>query len=396
MKNKFLIASFILVNSLLGAQNPGLVPCSQDLAHLFVEIENCASSMPCPTSVSVVKKALVDGIVHLPASLLEQAIIDALNYVTCPYLKSAVKNCYDTLNEITSVDGSERSHCNKNKVIKNNLLVQQSARVNNLAVGGSIFGTFIPVNANDCRANTGATGATGLTGFTGNPGSQVLAQGATGETGNTGATGSTGFTGPTGPALAGATGATGPTGDTGATGFTGFTGLTGPIGQQGPTGNTGTSGITSSFAYIYSTVDPLVVPYQSVLPMPLVGMSYNMSTATSNTITFLTSGIFEVQYSVSGYRADTGGEGISEEIQIYAIDSLGNIIPGSTFGRGTANPPTTQQVLIGQFFMQANAGDTIRLVNNTGTSADTLLVTTYTSGTIADVTTISLYVRQVA
>ncbi|GIV28109.1 MAG: hypothetical protein KatS3mg027_1923 [Bacteroidia bacterium] len=125
---------------------------------------------------------------------------------------------------------------------------------------------------NGATGNTGATGATGITGSTG-------VTGATGAIGNTGATGATGTTGATG--AQGATGNTGSTGVTGATGLIGATGATGAIGAtgaQGATGNTGSTGVTGATGLIGAT-------------------GATGPTWTINTVSFNTSGIFEIQTS---------------------------------------------------------------------------------------------------
>ncbi|BDC34765.1 hypothetical protein Noda2021_07230 [Candidatus Dependentiae bacterium Noda2021] len=435
----FSLAFALCVHAKENETSSELIECTEELNNIFSEIGNHIPGIVRPT-IKAVKYALIDDqYTVLPSSLVENALFDAMQTIDSTHVDFAnkVEQCWHSVNDVN------RKH-NKRKVI-DNLLVQQSVKVNNLAVGGTIFGTFAGINqVTGCGSLTAATGATGLTGFTGNAGSQILAQGATGDTGATGATGTTGFTGFTGPIGAlgpiGDTGFTGPTGDTGftgpvgpqgargalgltgntgftgntgatggagqigsignsgstgstgTTGFTGFTGLTGLIGFtgiQGSTGNTGPSGVVQAFALgVIETSQSLT--YQQEFPFTLLS-SLNI-TLVGTSFTFSNPGVYEVTYSVNGF--ESGGSS-SDQVQVYAIDTAGVTIESSIYGLGRPTAGNTVgQMLTGQFIIQVSAGDTLRLVNSTGTIGSTLLLSTVSvtpPGTIA-----SIYIRQIA
>lgn len=235
----FAVAAVLPVCAEVDAVRGELIECTQELKETFKNISSLIPGIVRP-SIRAVEHALSRGYTVLPASVVHQALIDGLATIDSRNHEraQALEKCYHW------TCGQVRKH--KKRKIIDNLVVQQSVKVNNLAVGGTIFGTFANVNpVTGCGGFTAPTGATGFTGFTGNAGSQLLAQGATGETGVTGLTGFTGFTGFTGPvAPRGGLGDTGFTGSTGSTGFTGPVGIFGTRGALGNTGNTGAQGAT--------------------------------------------------------------------------------------------------------------------------------------------------------
>ncbi|BDC34761.1 hypothetical protein Noda2021_07190 [Candidatus Dependentiae bacterium Noda2021] len=343
-----------------------------------------------PDMISPAIFALCDafdyGYTQIPSCVVNSAIDDALFYVE--QLKNNQEKSLKTFLQNYQLSLQDRSS-KKNKVI-NNLNVQESVKVKNLVVGGSIIGSF-------ASASSVVNGVTGLTGFTGNTGSQLLAQGAAGDTGQTGSTGPTGSTGITGlQGSIGAAGALGATGPTGVTGLTGFTGSRGVAGLQGSSGNTGAPGVRMPYAFRLNTTNPITFTRGQVLSIP-GSFFYNMS-ATTDSVIFNTSGVFEVFYVVNGFRATSGNAYISSQVQIYAINAAGDIIDGSTYGynSNTGFPINqSQQSMCGQFIMFANAGDSVRLVNNTGDPTDLLNVNAL-AGNAANTTSISMYVRQIA
>ncbi len=435
----FMLFASVLVLHAQEDLSTEMLACNQDLKQVFIDITNHIPGEMRPSIKAVAYALAVDGCCTLPAQLVEMALVDAMQTIDSTDVRFAqeLEKWWHEINNQTRK--------NRKRKIIDNLLVQQSVKVNNLAVGGTIFGTFAAANqVIGCSGITAPTGSTGFTGFTGNLGSQVDAQGgsgATGFTGPTGLTGLTGFTGPvgargengntafTGPTgdtgLAGATGSqgtvgslgilgntgstgtsgatgatggigalgnsgfTGFTGATGTTGFTGSTGLLGSIGVQGPTGNTGPGGIAEAFAFGAIQASQTLT-YQQQFPFTLLS-SLNI-TLVGTSFTFSNPGTYEVSYTVNGF--ESGGNS-SNQVQIYAIDSTGAVIESSIFGIGRPTATNTiTQMVTGQFLIDVAAGDTLRLVNNTGTVGSTLTLAAGLFG--PPITVATIYIRQIA
>lgn len=411
-----------------------LIECTQELQDSFKNISSVIPGIVRP-SIRAVEHALSHGYTVLPASVVHQALIDGIATIDSRNHEraNALEQCYHW------TCGQIRKH--KKRKIVDNLVIQQSAKVNNLAVGGTIFGTFANVNhLTGCGNFTAPTGATGFTGFTGNAGSQLLAQGATGETGVTGTTGFTGFTGFTGPVAP--RGGLGDTGNTGNTGSTGFTGPLGPVGVRGAVGNTGNTGAqgdtgltgTAPSGSLGAAGDPGAVgptgltgftgprgispqgnrgatgntgagfapafgfsningtstlSFGAVVPFNAT-LASNM-TITGGTVTFGVTGTYEVTYAITGFET-TGGVP-TNRIQFYAIDAGGLPYEASTYGVGLASSINTDNnTMTGQFIIQVNAGDTLRLINNTAGAGATFNLNPDPAG--STVVSASLYIEQ--
>ncbi|BDC34758.1 hypothetical protein Noda2021_07160 [Candidatus Dependentiae bacterium Noda2021] len=412
-----------------------LVECTHELKNIFNNISLYTPGIVRP-SVRAVEHAVSHGYSVLPASVVHNAIIDGLETIDSRNheLAQRLEEYYHW------ITGEVRKH--KKRKIIDNLVVQQSVKVNNLAVGGTIFGIFANASITGCGGFTAPTGITGLTGFTGNAGSQLLAQGATGQTGvtgttgltgltgftgltaplgglgdtgntgNTGSTGLTGFAGPLGARGAlGNTGNTGAQGDTGATGTapigslgaagadgaagpTGLTGFTGPqgISPQGAPGATGNTGASFAPAFGFSNINGTSnLAYQAVVPYNAT-LASNM-TIVGGTVTFAVTGTYEVTYAITGFES-TGGVP-TNRIQFYAINTAGGIYEASTYGVGLASSINTDNnTMTGQFIVQVSAGDTLRLVNNTGTAGSTFVLSPDPFGTT--VVSTSIYIEQLS
>lgn len=443
MKRILLVVAFCCALNAQEDLYSEMIECTTELKEIFAQITRHIPGIVRPT-IRAVKHALIDdGFSKLPLVLVKNALADILQTIDSIHVDFANK----VERYWQNVSRQSRKH-KKRKVI-DNLRVQRSVKVNNLAVGGAILGTFVGVNQpTGCAGIIGGTGVTGFTGFTGNAGSQVAAQGATGATGatgftgptgfsgltgstgsvgalgNTGATGATGITGVTGATglvgslgsvgpqgssgATGATGITGPTGPagalglsgfTGATGFTGTTGFTGPtgaIGSFGPLGATGNTGpVFASPAFALANIGGAnIIPYQNPMPFNLISSSnISFSGGPTYTFTFNVAGTYEVIYAANGFEYD-GAAIVSGRVQIYAVNSTGGIIEASTYGVGLSTS-TNNQVVTAQFIIQVAAGDTLRLINNTGTSPNSLFL----SGAPFAATTQSnatIYIRQIA
>lgn len=413
-----------------------LLECTQELQEIFKNISHYIPGIVRP-SVRAVEHAVCHGYSVLPASLVHNALVDGLETIDSRNHEFAqsLEQYYHV------VSGEVRKH--KKRKIIDNLVVQQSVKVNNLAVGGTIFGTFANANSvSGCGGFTAPTGITGLTGFTGNAGSQLLAQGATGQTGVTGVTGLTGLTGFTGfTAPLGGLGDTGNTGTTGSTGVTGFTGPLGARGALGTTGNTGAQGDTgvtgtapigslgaagdagavgptgltgftgpqgispvgnpgatgntgASFApaFAFSNINGTsTLAYEDVVPYNAT-LASNI-TIVAGTVTFAVAGTYEITYAITGFES-TGGVP-TNRIQFYAIDTAGAIYEASTYGVGLATSINTDNnTMTGQFIVQVAGGATLRLVNNTGTPASSFILSPDPFGTT--VISTSIYIEQLA
>lgn len=346
-----------------------------------------------PVSLLAVKYALLDGYRQLPQPMVKNALIEAtelLSYdsqsaIHNEHLQPLLSAIATHLNDVEQAEF--RKH--KNKTINSSLVIQESARVQNLSVAGQIVGTF----ATQCASTlTGVTGHSGLTGNNGNVPSQTEnagTTGQTGQTGNTGDIGTTGFTGPLGGV--GALGQTGLTGPTGSTGFTGFTGSRGNQGAQGLTGNTGFAAGGLAFGYFYITnlagiQNGATVPYSSI------GISNNInrifSPSTSFVTQFVNAGVYEITYSVAGNTLSN-----SPAIQMTAVDTNGNPIEGGTYGHAiAAQGVLAKRMLTGQLIYVANAGDIFRIINTCG---DLFLADNGFDGSGANASG-GLYIRQIA
>lgn len=391
MKKIFLLSFTIIlyISSLISAKSDEcLMSLSTDLIDLIESAICSVSYKVISPAVTALKYAHKDGYSYVPQYLVQNALSDLLmilpsNDASIADIYEQIKNYYDTITH--SDENVTKGKC---KTI-DNLVVTHNVKVNNLQLAGALQGTF----AVNCMSTlTGFTGNTGAIGFTGNLGSQLLTQGATGNTGATGATGQTGFTGNTGPqGIIGALGATGNTGNTGPTGFTGFTGDRGPRGQQGPTGNVGPAGGTQAFAYRYNTTEDTILFDQEV-PFTTDGLIVNMAT-TTNGIVFLSDGLYEVTYLINGFRGTPGGVPVDYTIQTYAVNATGNSYEAGTFGVGP-NALVRSVPMIGQFVVQVTAGDSIRIINSTGSITDALLL--QRPAEFAGAVSASIYVRKLA
>ncbi len=174
-------------------------------------------------------------------------------------------------------------------------------------------GEIGPTGPQGLQGIQGVAGATGPTGPTGPQGLQ----------GVQGVAGPTGPTGPTGPqGIAGEVGATGPTGPTGPQGIAGEVGATGPT---GPTGPAGEPAIIEAYGGLFDTSvesldltpgTPTLIPLASVMPSSNV-------TAGTNTLTIEETGVYEINYMLSGTAAlgNTGDITLSVQNNGVAIPS---------------------------------------------------------------------------
>jgi hypothetical protein len=347
-----------------------------------------------PVSLCAVKYALLDGYRQLPQPMVKNALLEAHELLSCDSQSTKhPEQAQLLLSAITThlqdLEQAEfRKH--KNKTINSSLIIQESAKVQNLSVAGQIIGNF----ATQCSSTlTGITGLTGLTGNNGALASQTENAGATGQTGQTGNTGDTGLTGFTGPlGGVGALGQTGFTGPTGSTGFTGFTGPRGNPGAQGITGNTGFAAGGLAFGYFYinfagGILDGRTIPYTQF------GASNNVNfifvAPNSFLVQLLNAGVYEITYSIAGITLSD-----SPAIQISLVDPNGNPIEGGTYGHAiTAQGSLARRILTGQAIYVANAGDRLGVIN---TSGDQLLPTNGFNAGDAPNATGGLYVRQIA
>ncbi|MFZ5953480.1 MAG: collagen-like triple helix repeat-containing protein [Candidatus Dependentiae bacterium] len=382
--NKTIFVLFCAINTVLNAHEC-LVSLSGEMSELIQQVTHLIPQTNVSPAIQVVKYAQLDGYQELSSVLVLNALIEMQTYLEMNHLNHM--HLHEQIeSQIISIKKMIANQVRSRPKVINNLCVTESVRVNNLIVQGSIQGTF----AGNCISTlTGLTGFTGQTGLTGNAGLQEQAQGPTGFSGAIGQTGQTGNSGNTGAqGSRGALGAIGNTGPTGFTGFTGFTGMQGAVGQQGPTGNTGPAGGSEAYAYIYST-DQSVVPFASTIPLATVGLVVNMA-VTSDSIIFLSDGIYEITYQVNGFKT---GSSSSNEIQIRAIDSSNSLFNAATYGAGSSTLATTRsRPMNGQFIAVVNAGDSVRLLNNTGTITNTL--TLQHAAEFPGSVTASLYVRK--
>lgn len=264
-------------------------------------------------------------------------------------------------------------------------------------------GAFGPLGAAGDTGFTGPTSDTGFTGFTGAQGGI----GAVGNTGNTGLTGSTGFTGFTGPQ--GAIGVPGNTGNTGATGSTGFTGPQGARGAQGaagaagntgPTGFTGATGFTgnsgaagfgagdAAFLYAYFsgvtsvTGGTVALVGSAAIPFPNAVATNNLLTPASTDIQVVTTGIYEVLFTVS-----------TTDTSLFSVALNGSLTtPNSLYSSGTATPSKNT----GRVVIAANAGDIISIRCANGIGQTRVVATTGLTGTDNQNIAASIVVRQIA
>lgn len=346
-----------------------------------------------PVSLLALRYAITDGYSAVPLVMAKNALHEAVEYLP-QYRKSTVLD--DEMNQLLSSIQShlkdlDSQECrkDKNKTIHSSLIIQESAQVQNLAIGGQIIGTF----ATQCVSTlTGLTGFTGFTGNTGGLASQVENAGATGATGATGNTGPTGFTGFTGPlGSQGPQGATGNTGPTGATGFTGFTGPIGNPGAQGFTGNTGFAAGGLAFGYRFigfgSVGNGGTLGYSAFTIANNLNLVFDLSLF-AFVVEFVNAGVYEITYSISGNTlAD------SPAIQISAVDTNGNPIEGGTYGHGLDTQGVlARRMLTGQVIYVANAGDRMRIIN---TSGALLLFDNGFDGSVPNACG-GMYIRQIA
>jgi len=187
-------------------------------------------------------------------------------------------------------------------------------------------------------------------------------QGPTGATGSTGPQGATGAIGPIGPTGAtGATGATGPIGPTGATGATGLQGLTGATGSTGPKGDPGGFGDFGSF---YDTTTTLLAA-NTATAVPLNTTDRASGTSIVNDlfgkptkITFTTTGVYNVSFSMQLGKTDSG----TDLVSIWLVQNGDNVPWSSTDLYLTDSGTKSRTVAAWNFFVVIAAGDNIQLM----------------------------------
>lgn len=264
-------------------------------------------------------------------------------------------------------------------------------------------GAFGPLGVTGDTGNTGPTSDTGLTGFTGSQGG-IGAIGNTGNTGLTGATGFTGFTGPQGaiglPGNTGNTGATGSTGLTGPQGVRGAQGAAGAAGNTGPTGFTGSTGFTgnsgaagfgagdAAFLYAYFTgvtsVTGGTVALVGSASVPFTNsvVTNNLLTPASTDIQVLTTGIYEVLFTIS-----------TTQTSLFSVALNGSLTtPNSLYSSGSATPSKNT----GRVVIAATAGDVISVRCANGIGNSRVVATTGLTGTDNQNIAASIVVRQIA
>lgn len=210
---------------------------------------------------------------------------------------------------------------------------------------------------------TGPVGITGSPGFMGPPGMQ----GPPGLKGPTGPTGSTGHTGPSVTGPAGDTGLKGPTGENGVAGPTGpagpvATGPAGPTGFTGPTGPSGASGppiARRSFGYLLKSSGQDSIPDGSridfdtpVLPFQLFNMGFSPTG-----LTVPVTGTYAIRFSASPTNAN---------VVAVTVNVTPSVVTEKTFQINPDPSTNTSYMLVGQMFLNLNAGDTVSLVNSSG------------------------------
>lgn len=186
--------------------------------------------------------------------------------------------------------------------------------------------------------------------------------------GNDGATGSDGAKGATGSAgAAGATGSAGAKGDAESAGATGSAGIQGESGVQGEIGVQGDSGLKgdtgepgqpgsdapADYGYVYSESAQTVDAGQVVQFDNQIGGNASVSLMPgTGEVTVAHSGIYEVQFSVTGLDANQ-----------FAIYVNGSLVPGSTYGSST----TADRVQTnGQTMLVMVGGEVVTLRNRSG------------------------------
>ncbi|BDC34760.1 hypothetical protein Noda2021_07180 [Candidatus Dependentiae bacterium Noda2021] len=327
----------------------------------------------------------------------------------------------------------------------NELCVRGNARIGgNLIVCGTICpdpNIRVSCGTVGAAGETGATGPSGVTGFTGFTGPQgaIGSLGGAGDTGATGPTSDTGLTGLTGPqGAAGAQGAAGTTGFTGPTGFTGFTGALGAVGLPGNTGNTGATGVTgftgpqgargaignagaagntgptgvtgitgftgnsgaagfgagdAAFLYAYFsgatsvTGGTVALVGSASVPFTNTVAVNNLLTPASTDIQVVTTGIYEVLFTVST------SSGTVSSASLFSVALNGSLTtPNSLYSSGTATPSKNT----GRVVIAATAGDiiSVRCANGVGNSV--VVNTTGLTGTDNQNISASIVVRQIA
>ena len=205
------------------------------------------------------------------------------------------------------------------------------------------------------KGDTGATGPQGATGATG-------LQGATGQKGDTGATGAIGPQGPTGPK--GDTGATGPQGATGDAGPQGPHGPTGETGAPGPQGLQGIPGGFGDYGSFYDTTSTLL-PQNTAVAVPLntTDATHGVTVATDTDgkptkITFATSGIYNVAFSMQLGKTDSG----TDLVSIWLSMNGENVPNSSTDLYLSDSDLKSRSVAAWNFFVVATPGDFIQLM----------------------------------
>ena len=187
------------------------------------------------------------------------------------------------------------------------------------------------------RGLTGKTGAAGSNGTAGQQGIQGV-QGITGPTGPSGSRGPTGTIGPLGPTgVRGTTGLQGTRGVTGPGGTNGTDGSRGTTGSRGPTGTAGTAGSSgaSQYAYIYN-VSAANVLVEADVTFDSNGVLTSGFTHTAGTapITVVSTGVYEVTFSVSGTEASQFGLFVN-----------GTLVPGTIYGSAAATQQNDGQAI---------------------------------------------------
>lgn len=177
----------------------------------------------------------------------------------------------------------------------------------------------------------------------------ILVDSGIGTIGPRGATGSQGIPGPIGPQ-----GLIGPAGFTGATGALG---PTGPAGPTGATGSIGPAGGIAEYAYIYN-LNAQTVAIEADIPFDTNGelTSGFTHTPSSSAITVLNTGVYKVEFSVSGTEPNQ-----------FALFLDGSEVPGTVYGSGAGTQQNTGQAI---FTITANQVLTVR--NHSSASAVTL------------------------
>ena len=200
-------------------------------------------------------------------------------------------------------------------------------------------------------------------------------RGHRGHRGHSGERGKRGLQGATGLQGQGSTGLQGNTGLQGATGLQGVTGLQGATGLQGNTGPTVPN--VASYAMVTNTSSQsLTACGQPIIFRTLCLINSGIAfTAPSSTLTIVTPGIYEANYTVTASTATLTPGYLS-----FRLQQNGTPIPGSMYYSGTQNsflsspltliaPPV---LIAGGTKFNGAAGDVITLVNNTNDTTVTL------------------------